>query len=224
MTPWNAIGRTGLLARAARASAAGLAAAAMLPLRAAALSTNPPSSPLALRPPRDVLQPSFFEEHGLSIALGAAALALGAAILAWRWRRPGAAAAESPETAARRALEALRGQPETPEQIAQLAQRLRCYLQILHGGPPEQWTTDELLERLRRAPAADPALTADLEALLRECEARSFAPTAGVGGAALGPRVFEMAARLEQERSRRQAPPGAPTPAPAGGAEAAPAA
>jgi hypothetical protein len=165
-----------------------------------AVATNPPPGKIPpLRPPREALGPTFWEQHGRKVLAGAAAGLLCCAGLLWWLRRPGPVVNEPAERAARRALEALRGQTEEPALVAAVAQALRHYIQAVLRLPNEEWTNDELLAALNRGGTVEADVATAVGQVLRECEARAFAPLPPPAQPALVDRAIEAAARLEQK-------------------------
>src|SRR5437588_4711144 len=79
----------------------------------------------SLRPPRDELRASFWQEHGGWVVVIAIILAVAATVWA-RWnRRPKPAIVQSPEVVARAALEPLRGSAEDSALVAKVSRIVR---------------------------------------------------------------------------------------------------
>jgi hypothetical protein len=181
----------------------GLVLLAPWPLEA--LSTNKPADKIPeLRPLRDVMGPSWWEAQAGKV-LGGAALSLAVlGGLTWWLRRPKPQVAEPPAVTARRALEILRGRAEEGELGAQVSRALCRYVQVVLRLPLEERTPEELLGALAGGRLARGELVAALAALLKECEARAFAPTPPPTCPGLVERALELATRFAQAAAERE--------------------
>jgi hypothetical protein len=199
----------------------------MVPEVLFALTTNkPPERVPLLRPPAELLEPTWWERRGGQVVIAGVALLAGLGLLTWWLRRPGSILTVPPETAARTALENLRGRTEDAAVVAGVARNLRRYVQAVLGLPTSEWTTDELLRALASRPPADPELAQALGSLLRECETRAFAPVTPPPLPALVDRALAVVARFEALRAppapaappviRNESPPAPPVLAPPG--------
>ena len=168
-----------------------------------ALSTNKaPEKPPALRPPAELLAPTWWEQQGGQVILAGLLGLAFLALLVWWLRRPSPTVPVAPEAAAKAALEALRGRAEDDALVAAVARHLRRYVQAVLRLSADEWTTDELLQVVRGNAQAGPELAQALGTILRECEARAFAPVAPPAQPALVDRALGVVAKL--------AAPGAP--------------
>jgi hypothetical protein len=175
-----------------------------------ALSTNyVPGKIPDLRPPQGPLPPTYWEQHGSVIILGALAALVALAVLIWLVRRPKPVVTVSPGVAARQALAALRGQPEDGPRAAAASQHLRSCVQAALQLPPGERTPEELLASVRGDARVSSDLVSRLGALLQECDARAFAPVPPPGQPALVERALGVVAQFEAA--------GAPVAAPAAG-------
>ena len=156
----------------------------------------------ALRPPMDLMPPSFWEQHGGLVAAGTVAALGAAALLFWLLRRARPVVVTPPDVAARQALEALRDRAEDGRVVAEISRNLRLYVRAAFLQQSDELTTEELLAALGRLAPISPELTPPLSELLRECDARRFAPIPPPAPLALVPRALELVARLESVRQQ----------------------
>ena len=177
----------------------GLVVAGVLwPQNLSALSTNRPSQKIpTLRPPQDIMTPTFWEQHGGAVLLATLAVLAGIGWLIWWMRRPKLVVVVPPEVVAKRALESLRGRDEDVVLVSAVSQNLRRYVQAVLKLPADEWTTDELLGSLAREARITPDLLAAVKGLLRECEARAFAPVPPPRPPALVDRALGVVGKFE---------------------------
>ena len=190
-----------------RVATAAIALAIVAPQCLWAYSTNRVRAPEPipqLRPPLDIILPTFWEQYGGSAMLAALVLLVGTGLLIWRLCRPKPRMVTPPEVAAKQALESLRGRTEDLELFAALSQNLRRYTQAVLKLPLEAWTPEELLAAIQREARLSPELLGLLKEILRECEARTFAPIPPAGEAALAVRALKFVAKWEAEASYAQ--------------------
>ncbi len=153
-----------------------------------------------LRPPRGILLPSFWEQHGWLVVLGAVAVLGAIAMGVWRWRRPKPVVEVPPEAAARQALEALRPRPEDVALVGEVSRIVRRYLTAVFVLQNDELTTEELLKEVRACFQSDPDLLAALGKLLHESDTRKFAPLPQPAEGPIVPRALELIARLQSHR------------------------
>ena len=178
-----------------------------------------------LRPARDEIPPTFWEQHGYWIPI-LAALGLFIIIAAvYFFTRPKQVIVLSPEEEARQALAPLRDQPETGALLSQVSLILRHYLSRAFKLPPGEMTTTDCCRALENQPRPETELAALVGEFLRQCDYRKFAPAASgpaVGAVQRALEIIELAeARLaylrqlaaatEAEKSRTP-PPAVPEP------------
>lgn len=170
-----------------------------------------------LRPPRDLVPATFWEQHFWEMIFGAAAV-IGMIVLLARWlRRPKPVVIIPPEVVAWQALEPLGARPEDGQLVEEVSQILRCYLRSVFGFQRDELTTEELGLALTRHALAHPDLAAEMGHFLHECDVRKFAPTPPVLTPGLVARASGLVARIhscQQAASRSALPaPRHPTPA-----------
>ncbi len=137
-----------------------------------------------LRPAREELQASFWEQHGWWVVLGGL-VALGLLVFLINWlRRPRLQPVTPPQLAARRALEALRGRTEDSALVGEVSQVLRRYLYFALDLPPEELTTTELDGMLQSSRLNNPDLGKSAADFLRWCDERKFAPASNLAAKA----------------------------------------
>jgi hypothetical protein len=151
-----------------------------------------------LRPPLPELPPTWWATHlwqvvGTTLVVFAVALALVRLFF-----RPCLTRELQAETLARTALEQLRHAPDDEATAAEVGRHLRRFVQAKLGLPFGELTTDETVRTLAsRVTPSPPALGVRLEALLRECDARRFAPVPPTGQPGLAARALELVVQIE---------------------------
>jgi len=125
-------------------------------------------------------------------------------------RRPKAAVVIPPDVLARRALEALRGQPEDGALLMKVSGILRRYVIFACDLPPGELTTAELCEAVAGRPQFSPDLSADIAVFFRQCDERKFAPAPPAAN--LGAVAVALALLERIETRRRQVSAAAPPP------------
>jgi hypothetical protein len=167
---------------------------------------GPPLPPLL--PAHGELPPTFWEQHGWSVALVVvAALAFIALVVIWL-TRPAPGVVIPPELVARRALEALRNQSEDGPLLMRVSGILRHYLMHACGLPVAERTTTELCRELAALPRLDRGLVEAIAAFLRQCDERKFSPEPPVAPSPAVAAALEIVARVEAHN--RQPAPGPP--------------
>ena len=172
-----------------------------LPLLSLRAATNADVDEIPpLRPPREEIAPTFWEQHGvLVLILGA--LGLFIIIAAVRFlTRPKPTVMLSPEEEARRALEPLREQPETGVVLSKVSLTLRHYLSRAFKLPPGEMTTTDCCRALESNPQVEPDFVSIVAEFLRACDYRKFAPGASSSQAA-GSRPSASLSPSEGERA-----------------------
>jgi hypothetical protein len=176
-------------------------ALSLLALRAVFAAEQAP----VLRPPRGMLLPSFWEQHGgLLFGLAVVTLAVLAATFWWR-RRPKASIVTPPEVLARRALQALQGRTEDDALALEVSRVLRGFLTAALGLPHAELTTAEFDGALHSRRAVSEELIPALVGFLRECDVKKFAPVQPPAPPGLVARALELIDRVQAERT--SAPP-----------------
>jgi hypothetical protein len=190
-----------------------LAALVLWNVLSLAAATSPDALP-NLRPPKDELPPTFWEEYGLmALVAGVLSLLLLAAVV-WLVTRPKPVPAARPETRAREALEPLRGRPEDGVLLSRVSRILRRYLCAAFSLPPEQLTTTEFCDVLATHSRVGPELAAAVADFFKRCDKRKFAPLSPSPDLGAVEDALKLIASAEQQLAR-QAQPG-PSPIPAG--------
>ena len=179
----------------------------LLPSIASALVTNkiPDLKPLLPEVPATFLETAtsrtWWDTHLWSV-LGAALVVFAVLMALVRLLyRPSVARELLPETVARAALEKLRTAPDNEATAAEVGRQLRRFTQAALALPVGELTTDETLRALAARPTPPPpALSSQLGALFRECDARRFAPVPPAGQPGLAARALDLVAQIESFR------------------------
>ena len=163
-----------------------------------ALDTNKAAKIPDLKPPLPPLPPTWWESHVWS-ALGTTLVVLAVALALVRlFFRPRLSLELEAQVLARAELEKLRSAPDNETTAAAVGRHLRCFTQARLVLPPGELTTDETLRALANIPKPPPPALADgLAALLRECDARRFAPVPPAVRPGLAARALEVVAQIE---------------------------
>ena len=195
----------------------------LFPIVALADSDLPP-----LQPPHGELPPTFWELHRWAV-LAAALVALALSVLLILWlRRPRPIIVIPPEEVARRALEALRGQPENGVLLMKVSGILRRYVSFACGLPPGELTTTEVSRAVTALPQFSPDLADAIASFLRQCDERKFAPAppaSNLGAVATALTLLEQIEQRRRQMTSRVPPPipsNLPPPAPKSAAVASP--
>ncbi len=178
----------------------------LLPLLA---QLAPPDNIPPLRPPRPEIPPTFWEQHGWSVAIGAVLLLALAGATVWFLTRPKRPVVLPPGTQARRALDALRAQAEDGALLSRVSQVLRQYLSAVFSLAPGELTTAEFSRAIETQPQVGPELAGAVIEFLRQCDLRKFSstpPTEAFGAVAQALVIVDQVeTRLTQLRQASQA-------------------
>jgi hypothetical protein len=142
----------------------------------AATNQSPADEIPALRPPRDLIPATYWEQHSSAIIFLVAAAIIVVCALLWFLLRPKSPARVPPELEARQALEALRRQRETGAVLSRVSQILRSYLAAAFDLPPGEMTTAEFCEVLTTNPRVGTELSSTLTKFLRGSDEQKFSP------------------------------------------------
>ena len=149
-----------------------------------------------LRPPRGEVAPTYWEQHGAwPFVLGGLGVLVLAALV-WLLLRPRAAAPVPAVIAAHKALDPLANQPENGIVLSRISQVVRRYFSAAFALPPGELTTSEFSSELERRQQVGAALSTAVNAFLRECDRRKFAPSpppTPLGAAGLAARLIDQA-------------------------------
>jgi len=139
-------------------------------------ATNDADEALKLRPPRNEIPPSFWEQHGaLVLVLGICAL-IGVALVVWYFARPKSVVPLPPGIRARREFEALAGKPADRAILTRTCQVLKSYVAEAFGLPREEMTTSEFCRAMNAQREMDAGAAQEVCRFLQRSDALKFAP------------------------------------------------
>jgi hypothetical protein len=167
--------------------------------------SNPADDIPPLAPPLQEIPPSFWEQHGTAVTLGALALLALAGCAVWWLCRPKPPALVPPEGRARAELAALGGQLEDGLVVSRVSRVLRRYLGAAFNLPPGESTTTEFCATLGRSETIGPELATAVGDFLRACDERKFAPAAGGEPCHAASRALALVEQAEARRARLRA-------------------
>lgn len=144
----------------------------------AADTSDPADLPASsLRPPRDEILPSFWEQYGTLIILGAVLILALAALAGWLLTRPKPQVQVPFGVQARIELEPLRQNPEDGPLLSRTSQILRRYLAAMFGLPPGELTTSEFCRMVLSDPKIGAELGRETSEFLQACDLSKFSPS-----------------------------------------------
>jgi hypothetical protein len=174
-------------------------------------ATNVPSSDdiPPLRPPRDLIPPTYWEQHSTAIIVLSIVAVILVFVLLFLLLRPKSQVVIPPEVQARQALEQLRRKPEDGTVLSRVSQILRRYFAAVFKLPPGEMTTTEFCGAITTDTRIGPALSVPLVEFLRGCDERKFspAPKSSPTGNAVETAlrfIWLGQARLKEEQSKVQ--------------------
>lgn len=179
----------------------GFAAAAMLYAGLMPALAHAASDQLTpLKPPEGEMPPTFWEQYGWQVVIAALAAITVLALLIFWLRRPKPVVVVAPDVLARRALEALRAQPENGPLLVQVSGILRNYLIFACGLPPGERTTAEIRQAIVENAWLNPDLSAGITDFLSQCDKRKFAPIPPAPDLGAVAAALDLVDKVEQRR------------------------
>jgi hypothetical protein len=141
-------------------------------------SAPPPSSDdiPPLRPPRDLIPPTYWEQHSTAIILVVLIVLVLLLVLVLVLLRPKRPVFVPPELQARQALEQLRRKTEDGLVLSRVSQILRRYFAAAFQLSPDEMTTTEFCATITANARIGPELSIPLVEFLRACDERKFSP------------------------------------------------
>ena len=159
-----------------------------------------------LQPAHGDLSPAFWEQHRWTV-VAAAVVALVLLVLLIVWlRRSRPVVVIPPDEITRRALEALRGQPENGVLLMNVSGVLRRYVIFACDLPPGELTTTEVCRAIAVRPLFSPDLVDALTAFFRQCDERKFAPAPPPSELGVVNGALALLEKVEQRRRERLSP------------------
>ena len=153
-----------------------------------------------LRPPHGELNPTFWEQHGWQVLLGAALFAVAVAMVIFLLRRPKRIVPEPPGLVARRALESWRNRAEDGALAADVSRVLRRYVRTAFHFPNEELTTTEFRAALQSNSQIAPELATATSHFLRRCDEWKFAPAPPAPQLGAVATALELVDKMEASR------------------------
>lgn len=162
-----------------------------------------------LRPPREELPPTFWEQQQLPVLLGSFVFLALIVVIVWYVTRPKPPVIVPPEIRAKQALDPLLTRPEDGIVLSQVSQILRRYIAEAFSLSAGELTTGEFCRLATAHEAMGPELANAVCEFLRRCDERKFAaspPTAPMAAVANSLKLVSAAqARLAELRRRSEA-------------------
>jgi hypothetical protein len=152
-----------------------------------------------LRPPRQEVPATYWEQHRAPIIAGAVVGVMLMGGLVWVLTRPRADVIEPPEVTARNALSRLKDKTEDGVLISRVSQIVRHYVTARFGLPMVEYTTTDFCKELDSNEKTGPELAGKMADFLRSCDEHKFAPRAPV---ARGGWVTEALKLIEAAEAR----------------------
>jgi hypothetical protein len=143
-----------------------------------AAQTNEDEIPIPpLHPAHGELQPTFWEQNGMSVMLVAGiSLIVLVVIVALLVKLLGTRRVEDPLVTVRRGLAALKSRPENAALVTEVSRLLRNYFRQTFGLSSDGLTTAELRDALSADIRIQPDLRAAIMDFLKRCDEFKFAP------------------------------------------------
>jgi hypothetical protein len=160
-----------------------------------------------LFPPRDEINPTFWEQHALLVILVTFFIVLALTALLILLTRPKQNEIIVPEVAARRALQALQNRPADGALIMEVSRIFRRYVVFAFNLPPDELTTAELSRALQSLPQAEPALVTAIGDFLHQCDEDKFSPPALPPHVNVASRALALLEKIETRRLQLLAQP-----------------
>ncbi len=155
-----------------------------------------------LRPPHAEMAPTFWEQHGIGVALCVGFFLALVGVAIWFLTRPKPPVVIPPEVLARKALEPLGQRPEDGALLSQVSQILRHYMSAAFNLPPIELTTTEFCRAIAGHELVGPELSAALSEFLRQCDQRKFSPPAPAPPLSVVDHALKL---IDQAQARRTA-------------------
>lgn len=165
------------------------------PLLSSQTNTDAPS---ALAPPYGELPPTFWEQHGPIILIGAILFVALAGLLVWKLLQPRSPIVLPPETIAREALTKLLRQPEDGKCLSEISQILRRYVAAAFELPSGEMTTAEFCAALAGHGKIADELAQSIPSFLRDCDERKFSPVNSGAPMNAAARALELVALAQR--------------------------
>jgi hypothetical protein len=181
----------------------------LLAMRGLAATNTSAGDDLArLRPPREEMPPTFWEQNQLPAILGSIVFLALVAVIVWLLTRPKPPVIVPPEIRAKQALDLLLTRPEDGIVLSQVSQILRRYSAEAFSLPPGELTTAEFCRLASGHEGMGPELASAVCEFLRRCDERKFTaspPTAPMAAVANALKLIGAAqARLADLRRRAE--------------------
>ncbi len=141
-------------------------------------ATNPPTEEIIppLRPPRPLLAPGTWEEHGLAIVVVSVLLVLLLGLVVWFLTRPRPVPEVPPAARARNDLRSLATAADQPQTLSRISQILRRYFAETFALSTDEMTTAEFRASTRDHAGIGSELGLAVNDFLAHCDTLKFAP------------------------------------------------
>jgi hypothetical protein len=157
-----------------------------------------------LLPPHGELPPTFWQQHGALVVLGALLVLGVVAVALWLLFRPKPVVEMAPAVEARQDLEPLRDISEDAAVLGSVSRIVRRYFVRACALSASEPTTSELVLALSNRSDVQPDISSRVGELLRQCDERKFSTTTAAQPLSAVARAFELIALAEAQRAPEQ--------------------
>jgi hypothetical protein len=159
-----------------------------------------------LAPAYGEMPPTFWEQYGTAILVAAFVCLALAGGMVWLAMCPQPPRMTPPEALAREALEKLRRQPETGQQLSEISQVLRQYVTAAFAFPPGERTTAEFSSAVVNCDRMGAESAQTIVNFLQECDRRKFSGSDANTPLNAADRALQTIAGLEKQRAESIVP------------------
>ncbi|HEX5399916.1 MAG TPA: hypothetical protein VFY06_12805 [Verrucomicrobiae bacterium] len=171
------------------------------------LSAQPATNALpVLAPPYGEIPPPFWQQYGIMIWAGGAALFVVAGLILWKLLQPKPAVVLPPETVAREALTKLLHRPENGQVLSEVSQILRRYVGAVSGFCGGELTTSEFSTAMTANSNVSPQIATTLATFLHACDRDKYAAKNEAPPLNAVQRAVQFVEQIERQRAESKSP------------------